>query len=70
MDHVDFYKQVISIIKEGTLSTRIFSLIAVAGLMDFINTQRPTSVNPRIRTINKHQDKFVNLQMLRSGYTI
>ena len=70
MYHVDFYKQVISIIKEGTLSNRIFSTIAVVGLMDFINTQRPTSVNPPIRTVYAHQDKFVNLQTFRSGYTI
>ena len=38
--------------------------------MDFINTQSPTSVNPPIRTVYAHQDKFVNLERFRSGFTI
>ena len=32
--------------------------------------QRPTSISPPIRSIYEHQDKLVNLQTCRLGYTI
>ena len=71
--HESIYNQIFDIIqdiKRGTLSTRIFSPTSIAGLIDFINIQKPASMKPALSTFYNNQHKFTNLQIFRCRYTI
>ena len=65
--HESIYNQISNVIQEikrGILSTRIFSPISIASLIDFINIQKPASMKPTIRTFYNNQNKFTALQIL------
>ena len=71
--HESIYNQISNIIQEikrGILSTRMFSPISIAGLIDFINIQKPASMKPTITMFYNNQNKFTALQIFRHRYTI